>query len=88
MERQMQYGALRPNSEEMAREQRRRRYALAFNEARHSRTGLFTVMMLADWAIAMAARTEPNRLVRYQRRHILQNTWRRLTGDLVRQTQL
>lgn len=77
---------VRPSQAPEAVNKRRRRMVRVYEQARSARTGLFTLMLMADWAIKMAVRTEPNRAVRRQRRNILQSTWRRYSGDLVRQT--
>ena len=74
-----------PDPALVARERRARRRELAYEQARRARTGLVTMMVVAGWAISQAAQTEPNRAVREQRRNILSDTWRRFSGDLMRQ---
>jgi hypothetical protein len=77
-----------PNPGAVARALRERRKSRALEKARNSQTGLYTLTMLAGWAIRLAARAEPDRKVRSARRNLLLDTWNRFSGNLGRQTRL
>ncbi len=57
--------------------------SLARKRAESSRRGLFTLMFMADWAIRLAVRSEPNHRVRRERRQLLLDRWRRYSGNLM-----
>lgn len=77
-----------PSAKAVASALSERRRQRAIEKARSAQTGLFTLTMLAGWAIRLAARAEPNRRVRRERRNLLLDTWNRFSGNLGRQTRL
>jgi hypothetical protein len=73
-----------PNAAEKMNEPSERHRRWVRRAAERSRTGLFTLTLLADWAIRLAVMGERNQEVRTARRGILLERWRRYSGDLAR----